>query len=388
MNIRRPAPDLPDRPSVRRPPGQSLVRAAYAVAKTKNLFGNPVDTARELFPDDRAAVALLTRTDKVPANITAGVWGSNLSGQAVGEFISSLGPMSAAARLIDAGVRLSITGGQSVLLPKRDAATPAVDVGWVGPGEPIGVVQRAFTSVQLGPPKKLAAMVVVTWEVLNYSSGEQVLGQMLREDIAATLDASMFDDTSSDATRPDGLLVGVTPLDASTATAPYDKMIEDLSNLSGAIVDAGGSGENIAFIMSPRQATFARLNLRSNDPVTVWASTGLVDGDIVAIQTDAFCSAFSAEPSISLAKEATLHMANPAGELSPATSGVSVPADPMLSLFSQDLVGIRVTLPAAWCLRAPLVAYIGGVGWGLAGGLMRPLASQLELNGKLATRAP
>lgn len=75
--------------------GQSLVRAAYAVAKTKGRFDDPATVAKSLWPSDRAALALLTKSDAVPADITSGVWGAGLAGTAVGEFISSLGPMSA-----------------------------------------------------------------------------------------------------------------------------------------------------------------------------------------------------------------------------------------------------------------------------------------------------
>jgi hypothetical protein len=135
-------------------------------------------------------------------------------------------------------------------------------------------------------------------------------------------------------------------------------MVEDLSNLGGKIADLGGSGENLVYVMSPRQAVFARLYLRSNEPPTIWASAGLADGDIVAIQADAFCSAFSAEPIITLAKETALVMVNPGVEMVAATGGTSVFADPARSLFGSDTVGIRVILPCAWCLRAPLVSCV------------------------------
>jgi hypothetical protein len=362
----KPIPLRPDYNAARsRSLGQSLVRAAFAVGAAGRI-GNAVEKVRELFPDDRGALGLLTRTDAVPANITSPAWGSSLSGTAVAEFVSSLAPASAAARLIGAGQRLTLNGVQKVLLPKRKAATPSATISWVGPGEPIGVYQGEIDSVTLGPPSKLAAIVVATSELLAYASGEQVIGQMLREDISASLDKSMFDDTTSDATRPDGLLAGVTPITASVATSAYDQMVEDLANLAGAITDLGGSGENIVYIMSPRQAMFAKLNLRTNEPVTIWPTNGLADGDIVAVETSAFCSAFSAEPTISLSREASLVMVNPGVQMVAATGGVSVFSDPSTSLFQTDKIGIRVTLPCAWCLRAPLVATITGVSWGVA----------------------
>jgi hypothetical protein len=348
-------PFRPDYSAVARAPlGQSFVRAVYAVARAGG-FGSAADIVRDLFPNDRAALSLVTRTDVVPADISAGVWGATLSGVAVGEFISSLGPMSAAARLIGAGIRLTLSGKQKLSLPRRTTA-PATDVEWLGPGEPIGVHQHALEAVELGPPKKLAALLVATSEVLSYTGAEQVLGQLLREDISATLDSSLFDDTAAGSTRPAGLRNGLTPVVASTATTAKDKMAEDFFNLAGAIIDAGGSGENTVYICSPRQAAFARLNLLSNNPVTVWASTGLDDGDIVAVQPDAFCSAFSSEPTISLAKEAALVMVNPGVQM--VAAGATTMADPARSLFQTDSVGIRVILPCAWCLRAPLVSCV------------------------------
>jgi hypothetical protein len=353
-----PRPDRLPFAASRRPGGQSLVRAAFAVAKNNNRFGDVAETARSLWPDDRETINLLTKADSMPANITTGVWGSTFAGTAVGEFISSLAPTSAAAKLIAAGLRLPLNGVQQVLLPRSTAATPAADADWAGPGDPIGMFQGATETVQLGPPKKLAALLTASREMLEYSGGEQILGTMLREKVSATLDKSLFDDTAAGATRPAGLLNGVTPINASTATATRDKMIEDFAALGGAIVAAGGSGENLVFICSPRQALYARLNLLTDQPVTVWASRGLSDGDIVAIQADAFCSAFSAEPTITLAREAALVMVNPGAEMVGATGGTSVFQDPSRSLFQSDTVGVRVTLPCAWCLRAPLIAAV------------------------------
>jgi Phage capsid family len=343
----------------RRPLGESFVHAAWAVAKTRGRYGDAAETGAALFPDDKGALSLLTRTDATPASLSVSGWAGSLAAVAVGEFISSLAPTSAAAKLIAAGMRLSLAGKQYAKIPRRkDAGAPATDIGWVAENEPIGVYQRQFDSVQLGPPKKLAAMVVCTNEVLSYSGGEQILGTMLREDVAATLDSALFDDTAAGATRPAGLLNGITPIDPSTATSARDQMVEDFANLGGAIADLGGNGENLIFICSPRQAIFARLNFISNEQITIWSTPALADGDIIAIQADAFVSAFAAEPTITLAKEATLVMSNPAGELVPATGGVSVIADPVSSLFQQDLVGIRILLPCSWCVRAPLIAAV------------------------------
>jgi hypothetical protein len=66
----------------------------------------------------------------------------------------------------------------------------------------------------LDPSRKLAAIAVATRE--TGSNGEAVIGQLLREDTARKLDASLFSNVAGDATRPLGILAGVSPLTAAT----------------------------------------------------------------------------------------------------------------------------------------------------------------------------
>ena len=100
---------------------------------------------------------------------------------------------------------------------------------------------------------------------------QETVSTLLREDVAASLDASMFSDTAA-GTQPAGILNGVTPITAATAasTNPLEPMLTDLQNLAGEITDAGGSGnkrganEKLFPSTSERPTAFLVLKLGKN----------------------------------------------------------------------------------------------------------------------------
>src|SRR4051794_24482857 len=104
----------------REPPGRSFLRAAFAIGK--NVLDDRGQGAPELaesrWPTDRAAVAL-TRAATSPASTTNSGWAGALSPTATADFVASLIGESAAARLIGIGMRIDLSGLNSVLLPHR-----------------------------------------------------------------------------------------------------------------------------------------------------------------------------------------------------------------------------------------------------------------------------
>jgi len=291
--------------------------------------------------------------------------GGNGNPQSVGDFVGSLGPISAASRLIERGVRISLERNNSVLIPRRQGGKPATDISWVVEAAPIMVKQHTLDAATLGPTKKLACIVTATRELVQHSDGEQVFSTLLREDVAASLDASLFSTTAADSSRPAGILAGLSSLTPATSPQGSGTQAEmiwaDLANLANAVVDAGGSGE-IVYIAAPKQANAIRLWLGQTRPVEVWSCPALANKTVVAIQPDAFASAFGSVANISIERDTALHLSTTPLQLGTVGSP-NVVAAPVSSLFQQDLVAVKCILDCAWTLRAPLVSFVANVNW-------------------------
>ena len=362
LPIRKPflPSDLP-----RDPPGRALARAAFAIGKNAvEDRGSAAQVAEQSWPNDRAAIAL-TKAATSPASTTSSGWAGVLSPTATADYVGSLIGESAAARLIGAGLRISLDGLNSVLLPHRSTALPAVDTQWIAENGAFPIKQYTLAASTLGPMHKLATGVVLSREMAESAGGEEVFATLLREDVAASLDASLFSTTAASSTRPAGILNGISALTATTgggATA----LQGDIAKLA-AIASVVGSG-NIAFICSPsyavRMATYPTVLDLDNNQFQVWPSVAVADGTIIAIAPAAFASAFGAVPRITASKEAVVQME----DTSPAqlsTAGTpNVVSAPLRSVFQTDSIAVRVILDAAWTLRASgAVAWISGATW-------------------------
>jgi hypothetical protein len=336
--------------------------AAHAAA-TKDLYGGApgvAEVVRELWPEDRAT-PLILRAAVNPADTSSA---AALASVAVSDFVASLTPLSAAARLISAGIKADLDGIAATTIPRRHESKPNADASWIPEGGPIPARQYDLDGVTLGPVRRLAVLSCVTRELAERTSGEAVVATLLREDTASSLDAALFSSAPANG-QPAGLLAGLTPISASAASDNTAAMIADLEALAGAIADAGGSGE-IVFIAAPRQAVSARLRLGTNRGVTVWTSSALAAGTVLAVQPDAFVSAFGPVPRITAGLETAIHMNTEAAALSTAGPPNAVAA-PVVSTFQQDLIALRCILDAAWTMRATgRVAVITDAAWGSA----------------------
>src|SRR5262249_7106260 len=200
MNAPRPAgiPLRPDPAALRNANAKALTRAAFAHARRAlNPYSSPPveDIARNLWAGDHLVPAVL-RAVSNPATTTATGWPDQLaSPAAVGDFVSSLAPLSAAARVFDAAPRVSLDGIASISLPHRSGAIASSAVPWIA---------------------DLAILTALTRECAEHGSGETVLATMLRENAALALDASLFSTTASSTVRPAGILNGVSALTATT----------------------------------------------------------------------------------------------------------------------------------------------------------------------------
>lgn len=336
-----------------------LTRAVFANVHAAALGdvhrGGVIGLLASLYPDDHKAAALLTRGAVSPTDTTAA---GALAQAAVGDFIASL-QQSAAAKLFEAGNKASLDGIATLAFPRKAAAAGG-DLPWVREGGAIAVRQFNLDAVVLGPAKKFGIIATMTREVAAHQSTFETL---LREEATATLDAALFGDAAADDDRPAGLLNGVTPLAGSAAASMNERMIADLELLAGTIIAAGGI--DVVYIASPRQAMSARLRL-GTAKATIWASSALADGTVIAIEPQAFVSAFGANPKITASMQTAIHMDDAATALA-ATGTPNTVSAPARSLFQTDTIALKLILDAAWALRAAgRVQVITDATWGAA----------------------
>jgi hypothetical protein len=88
----------------------------------------------------------------------------------------------------------------------------------------------------------------------------------------------------------------------------------------------------------------------------VLASAALADGTVVAVEASSLAVGFDSTPEFSVSKAGTLHVED--ALLAPLDG-----AAPVRSLYQTDCLALKMTLAAAWAMRAPHVAWIENTTW-------------------------
>jgi hypothetical protein len=288
-------------------------------------------------------------------------WGSQLAaGVRVAAFLKSLRPRSAAAQLIDRGLRLNLEGVGSASLPGLSSAFP--EPAWVAEGAPIPAFKGALGSVAI-TPKKLAAISGLTGELseLSAEDAEAVVEAVMIDAAAKALDGSIFSNTAASALRPAGILNGVSALSA-TAGGGLNAFLGDLQALVGAIHAAGG-GSDVVLVAAPQQAVAAKILGGAGFDTPVITAPNLAAGTVIAVEAQAFASGFSDVPRVDIAKEATIHWEDTTPAQIGTAGSPNVVAAPTRSGFQTNTHALRLILRAAWGMRAPMVAWVSGTTW-------------------------
>jgi hypothetical protein len=230
---------------------------------------------------------------------------------------------------------------------------------WVAELAPMPVLSFTLSALTL-TPHKLAAAAAATRQVVESGNGEQVIGQLLKEDLSYTLDATMFSATAGSTSRPAGLLNGLTTLGA-TAGGGATAMNADIAKLFTSISSVGNS-DDIAIIAAPSQAAALALQPRSGE-LRVWSSRALASGTVVAIDTAGFISAFAPLPRVQASGDAVAHFDDSAPAALSTAGSPNVSSAPLRSAFQTDCVLVRVFLTASWVVRPGSVAFISSTSW-------------------------
>jgi hypothetical protein len=337
MNHPTPRPFLPsDRP---RSTSNPFVRAAAAVCIAHLENARPADIAQRLWPRDDTS-AFVARAATTPTTTTTA---SALATTATTDFLTSLGPQSAASQLLSQGITLtfdrSITGSVPNLL---SAATFA---GFTGQGSPIPVFDFAFGPNTLLTLQALKGICVFTEESLNASNVEAVVRQVLGENLGLSLDALMFTASAG------GLLSGV-GAGSESATADLNQaMIEDLTTLLSTVSPVAANFP-IAIVTSPTQAVKLKLRLltaRDDIGFIVLASSAVPDGTVIAVAANTLVSATGSVPTFEISMDATVALDTTPSAI---VDGSGTPAPNTRSLYQTGCIGLKVRLSAAWALRS------------------------------------
>jgi hypothetical protein len=352
MNTHAPIPLRPDFAEAQRMERQSWHRAVTASALAALKRSEPADVLKSTWPNDQRAALILraaqdpTSTDDFPAFDRTGLF-------------QSLAPSSAALQLFELGLKLDLSGINTIRIP--NIATWEPQPIFVAEGAPGPNVQWGLGKTTLGPTRKILIMAATTEELENATpeTASVVIGRLLSDASTKSIDSIAFGAAAEDDAQPAGLLHGVTPLVA--ATAGPDAMTEDLGALTGAIGAAGIDTTEAVFVCSPREATIIKAKIGPKFDYPVLSTLGLQTKTVACFAPAAVASGYQDAPQIETSKTATVHFedTSPADIVGPD----GALAFPTKAAFQTDLISIRVRARAAWAVTPGGAQIISNVTW-------------------------
>lgn len=376
------APAAPAAPAVNRTPlgrtwndvkpSDLLVRAA-GVQLLAHLSGQSVERILEERYPGHEATAAVTRTAIAVATTTTSGWASQLVQTATAEFLALLPATAIYPQLRDLGVGLTFGPNSGAIKIPRSSSSTALAGGFVLEGDPIPVGRMTLDSITL-TPTKFGIIVPFTKEALRYTTPtlESVVRSELLAATSLTLDGLLIDSTASSATRPAGLLNGVS---AGTVYAggDYTAFLEDMKTLLGPF-DTANAGRQIVVLMNPKQARNIRMMPGPNSSGFGWAqqfmadfkviaSTAVTANTVIALDVADFVTATGDTPMFETSDQATIHMESSPSPIS-ATGTPNTVAAPIRSMFQTNSVALKMTLDVNWAMRrSGMVQYLSSVTW-------------------------
>lgn len=350
-----------------------LVRAA-ACRILAHVSNRPVDEILEERYPGHEATAAVTRTAVAVATTTTSGWASQLVQTAMGEFLALLPPNTIYNVLRDMGVSLTFgPNAGNIKIPFSSSST-ALAGGFVLEGDPIPVGRMTLDSITL-TPTKFGIIVPMTKEVMRYTNPtlESVVRSELLARTSITLDGLLIDATASSATRPAGLLNGVSAAGTPFAGSDYTAFLEDMKTLL-APFDTANAGRSLALLLNPRQARNIRMMAGPNSSGFGWANQFLADfrvipstvvpaGTVIAVDTADFVTSTGDTPEFETSDQATIHMESSPSPIS-ATGTPNTVAAPVSSMFQTNSVALKMTMDVNWAMRRTgMVQYLSSVQW-------------------------
>jgi HK97 family phage major capsid protein len=357
MTSARPFPLPSDVESTRRHPRDYLYRAAACYVRAHLKDDKPERIAKEMFGND-VVTELVVRAASAQATIGSPSWAGALAQQVVDDSIMAIASLSAAAGLIQRGMKIDFGRRASIRVPGR--VLDASDAGqWVGEGRPVVMRTQRMTAGPTLTPHKLCVLTSYSREMTEQSAIVDVSRALITEATALSLDKALFGTQADDGVTPGGILNGVTPLTPTTGGGAQ-ALAADIKQLVGALVAAFG-GRDPVLVMNPSQATSLKILASPKFDTPVLQSTSVPVGTIIAVEPSSFVSAFDPVPEFDTTTSAVFHYEDTAP--TDITGGTPSPAVPVRSLFQTDSIALRMLLKIHFGMRAPHIAYIQGVTW-------------------------
>jgi hypothetical protein len=333
------------------PPGNSFMRIVMARALASVTRGSPAEIAGRLWPTD----AIVLRAVSAPAMTSVAGWAAELAHKIVGDGLAAMGPAAAGAAVLRQSLVLTWDGNGLISVPGLVAG--AGNAGFVAEGSPIPVRQLTSGAALLSP-HKLAAIGVLTREMMEGSNAEALIGDVLMRSASAALDVALFGSAAATAAAPAGLRNGIAALTASAATDMSQAFYSDIAALINATAVVSGGGPYI-FVGGPGLVAqmIMRFLLQANtlDQTNIIALESVAMGnDLMCVATNSLVAALSPDPVIETANAGELHM----NDTPLAIVNGGAPAAPARSLYQTDSIALKMRWPVSWALRDPR-----GVAW-------------------------
>jgi hypothetical protein len=267
---------------------------------------------------------------------------------------------SCAARLFELATTVDLAGVASFTFP---LATNFADAAFVGEDQPIALRQGVFVGMAIGPVRKLALLAALSSELESASGdiAQAIIGHTLEVAVGRGLDAVLLSANAATADSPAGLLNGATPITATTGGGAA-AVVADLRNLVAAIAAANISTASVVFVAAVAQAVAIKLTAGPLFDYRVFGSNMLPAGTVIAIATAGLVAAGDGVPAIDVSKQATLHFADPAADISIPGSPNTISA-PVINSFQTDTLALRCIARITWAAAPGSVAVVNGTTW-------------------------
>jgi len=333
-------------------PGDHIVRAAAAHLRSAITRERPWTVAKELYGENDKPTEILLRAATNPATLTTTGWARELATTAFYDFLVALAPVSAGAALLSRGMQIPMGTSGQVAVPVY--VTSSSDAGsFVAEGTPIPARNLNFNVMTLAP-HKLAVLNTFTNELAAASNIEPVIRQVVGEAMALAIDAEIFSSNIPDATRPGGIMRGMSSLLAKSGGGAA-AFAEDAKTLIDELAKNGG-GRRPVFVCSPATAAAAKNWASVKFDYEILSSSAIAKNSIVAIELDAFASAFSPIPEFSVSTAGVLQQEG--------ASPLPPPAPGTISLWQAGLMSLKTIVHVCWGMRSSgLVQQIQSVSW-------------------------
>jgi hypothetical protein len=178
---------------------------------------------------------------------------------------------------------------------------------------------------------------------------------ILRDAASYQLDVSLFGNVAGDASRPPGLVAGITATTASTSATAFGAAVSDFRALTDAVVAAGGGGE-ILYFCSPGRMVAAKSYLPGLGS-QIFGSAAIAGQTLIAVAAGAFVSGFDPTPDITASRSASIHLEDTSPlQLTTGAQGSAVIATPVRGMFQTDSIAFKMVLRGGWALRVPATA--------------------------------